>query len=123
MAAASNFMADEPRDPWEGTWLFPPEKSTDDQYSTPPAEKSNTGQLEEHRAEIIITLAVISLFPIFGLVALAVVAMAWIDLRKMAEGKMDRSGRTQTMVGLCLGIIELFIISASLVYFAIRAVI
>jgi hypothetical protein len=116
-------MSEIPRDPWEGTQLFPPTESNDGRELTAAVEARRAGELEEHRAEIIITLAVISLFPIFGLIALAVVPMAWIDLRKMAEGKMDRSGRTQTMVGLSLGIIELFIIASAVLYFAIRAVI
>ena|SRR5689334_20500099 len=115
-------MAEKPRDPWEGTELFPPEEPIEDSPFTEPAKKRSPGQLEEHRAEIIITLAVISLFPIFGLIALAVVAMAWTDLRKMSQGTMDRSGRTQTIVGLSLGLVELFIIAASILYFAIRAV-
>jgi hypothetical protein len=122
MAAASNFMAEKPRDPWEGTELFPPENPPEDWSQTGAAKKPSAGELEEHRAEIIITLAVISLFPIFGLIALAVVAMAWTDLRKMSQGIMDRSGRTQTIVGLSLGVIELFLIASSIIYFAIRAI-
>ncbi|HEY2414145.1 MAG TPA: hypothetical protein VGI40_18010 [Pirellulaceae bacterium] len=116
-------MSEKPRDPWEGTELFPPENPPEDWWQSGPAKKPGAGELEEHRAEIIITLAVISLFPIFGLIALAVVAMAWIDLKKMAAGKMDRSGRTQTLVGFWLGLIELFIIAFSIIYFAVRAVI
>ena len=115
-------MDDKPRDPWEGTQLFPPSKPDDGFDLLRPANPRPEGQPEEHRAEIIITLAVISLFPIFGLLALVAVAMAWVDLKKMSQGTMDRSGRTQTIVGLTLGILELCIIAASMIYFTIRAV-
>jgi hypothetical protein len=116
-------MGDKPRDPWEGTRLFPPAEATEDLELTGTANKTQAGQREEHRAEIIITLAVISLFPIFGLLAVLAVAMAWTDLRKMSQGTMDRSGRTQTIVGLSLGLIELFVIASSITYFAIRAMV
>src|SRR5689334_20889650 len=121
MAAGAKGMPETPRIPWEGTCLSRPDSPG--KAPDPPARANNLrpGQLEEHRAEIIITLAVISLFPIFGLIAFAVVAMAWLDLRKMAGGKMDPAGRTQTIVGLALGLIELFFIAAASLYFAIRA--
>jgi hypothetical protein len=112
-------MADQPRDPWEGTELFPPTESPEADQFGEPARILAPGQLEEHRAEIIITVAVISLFPIFGLIAIAVVAMAWTDLRKMAQGTMDRSGRMQTIVGLTLGLIEIAIIVCAAVYMAV----
>jgi hypothetical protein len=115
-------MDDKPRDPWEGTQLFPPSEPAEGLNLFAPANPRPDGQLEEHRAEIILTLAVISLFPIFGLLALVAVAMAWGDLKKMSQGTMDQSGRTQTIVGLSLGILELCIIAASTIYFAIRAV-
>ena len=113
-------MAEKARDPWEGTELFPPTESNSEHHQTERAKVRPTGQPEEHRAEIIITLAVIGLFPVFGLLALVTVAMAWIDLRKMSQGRMDRAGRTQTIVGLSLGIIEIIVIASSIVYFAIR---
>jgi len=77
------------------------------------------GEPEEHRAEIILTVAVISLFPIFGLISILAVAMAIQDLRKMAAGTMDRSGRKQTIAGLVIGLFEIFIIACALLYWAI----
>jgi hypothetical protein len=64
-------------------------------------------------------VAVISLFPIFGLISILAVAMAIKDLRKMAAGRMDPSGRRQTIAGLAIGIFEIFIIACALLYWSI----
>lgn len=110
-------MSDSPRDPWEDTLLFPPTTSAVNSYEPPQVRAA--GDLEEHRAEIILTVAVISLFPVFGLISILAVAMAIKDLRKMAAGTMDRSGRKQTIAGLVIGVFEILIIVCALLYWAI----
>jgi len=110
-------MSDSPRDPWEDTQLFPPTTPALDAFEPPKVRAE--GEPEEHRAEIILTVAVISLFPIFGLISILAVAMAIKDLRKMAAGTMDRSGRKQTIAGLVIGVFEIFIIACALLYWAI----
>jgi hypothetical protein len=108
-----------PHDPWEDTLLWPPAKSDVPDQSSAVLPK-NAGQLQEHRAEIILTVAVISLFPIFGLFAVGAVAMAITDLRKMSRGQMDQSGRKQTIAGLAIGLVELTIIGCALFYWMLR---
>ena len=80
---------DKPRDPWEDSLLWPQTTSDAPDHTSAP-QPVTAGQLEEHRAEIILTVAVISLFPVFGLFAIGAVVMAITDLRKMSRGEMDQ---------------------------------
>ena len=60
-------MSDSLRDPGEDTPLFPP-SNPEDEAEERPLRLRAPGEPEQYRAEIIRLVAVISLFPIFGLI-------------------------------------------------------
>jgi len=70
---------------------------------------ANARYLEPHRGGLILTLGIVGFFfcAIIGLIAIVLGAT---DLQKMAQGRMDPSGRGLTIAGLVMGSIQMLML-------------
>ena len=71
-------------------------------------------QLEPHRGNLIMTLGILSIFLSRLILGAIVWKMASTDLRKMDEGIMDSSGRSQTAAGRTIGMVMVILSLVSL---------
>jgi hypothetical protein len=63
---------------------------------------------EPHRGGTILTMAILGAF-VCGILTIAALIMAIVDLNKMSTGQMDPSGRGMTIAGLVIAILALLV--------------
>jgi len=67
-----------------------------------------SGYREQHRGPVILALSLVGIF-FCNIACIVAVVMAIIDLNKMAQGTMDKSGKGLTIAGLVVGALPLAI--------------
>jgi len=87
-----------------------PASATINPYAPPGAAYGWTlsGYREQHRGPVILALALVGIF-FCNIACIVAVVMAIIDLNKMAQGTMDKSGKGLTIAGLVVGALPLAI--------------
>lgn len=90
---------------------MPRRRPRDDDYD----DDDDRDDLEPHRGSTILVLGLLALL-VCGLIGPFAWSMGSTDLKKMAAGEMDDSGRGETQAGYICGIIATLLMGVALVF-------